>query len=84
MNKNEVTAQLRFYRMSPKKLRLLADLVRGKKVSRALNTLALLNKKGARPLKKLLESATANAQHNHELDTENLIIKSIMVLCPKK
>ena len=76
---NEVTARLKFLRMSPKKLRLICDLIRGKKVDRAVTTLAMLNKVGARPLKKLLESAIANAKHNHKLDSENLVVKSIMV-----
>lgn len=76
---NVVTAKLKYLRMSPKKLRLLADLIRGKKVDRAITTLAMLNKVGARPLKKLLESAVANAMHNHKFDSETLVVKSITV-----
>lgn len=74
-----VTAKLRFFRMSPKRLRLVADLVRGKKVSRAQAILGLLQKKGARPVLKLLNSAVANAKHNHSLPVESLIIKHISV-----
>ncbi len=74
-----VTAQLRYYRMGPKKLRLIADLMRGKRVTRAQSILSLLNKKGAKPMLKLLNSAVANAKHNHNLGLENLIVKSIMV-----
>lgn len=74
-----VTAQLRYYRMGPKKLRLIADLIRGKRVTRAQSVLGLLNKKGAKPMLKLLNSAVANAKHNHNLGLENLIVKSIMV-----
>lgn len=74
-----VTAQLRYYRMGPKKLRLIADLMRGKRVTRAQSVLGLLNKKGAKPMLKLLNSAVANAKHNHQLGLENLVVKSIMV-----
>jgi large subunit ribosomal protein L22 len=75
----EVTAQLRYYRMGPRKMRLLVDLVRGKRAERALAMLSVLNKRGALPLKKLLASAMANAKHNHSLPTENLFIKSMTV-----
>lgn len=74
-----VTAQLRYYRMGPRKLRLIADLIRGKRVERAQSVLSLLNKKGAKPMLKLLNSAVANAKHNHSLSGENLIVKTIMV-----
>lgn len=75
----QVTAQLNYLRTSPRKLRLLADLVRGKKVTRALNNLALLNKKQAKFLTKLLNSAVANAKHNHSLAVESLVVKTITV-----
>jgi large subunit ribosomal protein L22 len=74
-----VTAKLNYYRMSPKKLRLIADLIRGKRVERAGAVLSLLNKKGAEPMLKLLNSAVANAKHNHNLPSENLFVKSVMV-----
>jgi large subunit ribosomal protein L22 len=75
----QITAQLRFYRMGPKKMRLIADLIRGKRVERAQAVLSLLNKKGAKPVLKLLNSAVANAKHNHNIANEGLIVKTIMV-----
>jgi large subunit ribosomal protein L22 len=65
--------------MGPKKMRLIADLIRGKKVERAQAVLSLLNKKGARPVLKLLNSAVANAKHNHNIEVGKLFVKSIMV-----
>ncbi|MSU75437.1 MAG: 50S ribosomal protein L22 [Candidatus Magasanikbacteria bacterium] len=75
----EVTAQLRYYRMGPRKMRLLVDLVRGKRAERALSIFSVINKRGALPLRKLLASAIANAKHNHSLVSENLYIKSMTV-----
>lgn len=75
----QVTAKLKFFRMSPKKLRLVADLIRGKRVERAQASLSVLNKKGARPILKLLNSAVANAKHNHSLESGNLVVKTITV-----
>lgn len=75
----QITAKLRFYRMGPKKMRLIADLIRGKRVERAQAVLGLLNKKGAQPVLKLLNSAVANAKHNHNIENKNLIVKTIMV-----
>lgn len=74
-----VTAKLRYVRFGPKKLRLLADVVRGKKAQRAVTILSLMNKKGARPLRKLIESAIANAKNNHQLEPADMILKTIMV-----
>ena len=76
---SDVTAQLRYYRMGPRKMRLLVDLIRGKRVERAVALLSVLNKRGAKPLLKLLNSALANAKHNHSLQSENLYIKSLTV-----
>lgn len=75
----DVTAQLRYYRMGPRKLRLVVDLVRGHSVTRASTILAVLNKKGARPILKLINSAVANASHNHKLPTDKLFVKQITV-----
>lgn len=75
----QVTAQLNFLRTSPRKMRIIADLVRGKKVVRAMENLSLLNKKPAKYLLKLVKSAVANAKHNHSLAVEDLCIKTIMV-----
>lgn len=75
----EVTAQLNFLRTSPRKLRLIVDLIRGKKVARAIDNLSVLNKQAAKYLLKLLRSAIANAKHNHQLSEEKLFIKTMMV-----
>ncbi len=74
-----VIAQLRFLRTSPRKMRLVADVIRGRDVVRALNSLTLLNKKPAKYLLKLLRSAVANAKHNNDLAVENLRVKKITV-----
>lgn len=75
----QVTAKLRFLRMGPRKVRLVADMVRGKKVTRALDILSVLNKRPARPVLKLLNSAVANAKHNHALAVEDLVVSQIYV-----
>jgi len=75
----EVRAQLRFLRMSPKKVRLVADLMRGRRAFKALQTLSILNKRAAKPLLKLLNSAIANAKHNFSLEEETLKIIRITV-----
>lgn len=74
-----VTAELNNYRQSPRKVRLVADSVRGKKVSVALTTLSFVPKRAAEPLKKLIDSAVANATHNFKLNPEDLYVKSITV-----
>jgi len=73
------SATLKFSRMSPQKIRLVADQVRGLPVDRALNILAFSNKKGAAIVRKLLESAIANAEHNDGADIDVLKIQSISV-----
>ena len=75
----EVTAKLRFLRMSPRKVRLIVDMIRGKKVTRALDILSVMPKRAARPVLKLLNSAVANAKHNHSLAVENLKVAQIYV-----
>lgn len=72
-------AYLKNYRQSPRKVRLLADLVRGKNVERALSELSFMPKRAAGPVKKLIESAVANAEHNFNAKKENLIVKEITV-----
>ena len=74
-----VTAKLRHYRLGPRKMRLLADVIRGRDVVRAEAMLSVLNKKGAPQLLKLLRSAVANAKNNFSLDTTLLRVKSITV-----
>jgi large subunit ribosomal protein L22 len=75
----EVAAKLRFARISPQKCRMVADQIRGMPVDKALNILAFSPKKGAAMLKKVLESAIANAEHNDGADVDELCIKSIFV-----
>ncbi|MDQ5768443.1 MAG: 50S ribosomal protein L22 [Candidatus Thiothrix putei] len=75
----EVAAKLRFARISPQKCRLVADQIRGLPVDKALNILAFSPKKGAAMLKKVLESAIANAEHNDGADVDELCIKSVFV-----
>lgn len=74
-----VTAKLSYLRMSPRKVRLVVDMIRGRKVAKALEILTLSKKLAARPVMKLLNSAIANAKNNFQLGTENLAITSIMV-----
>ena len=75
----EVKAHLRHLRMSGRKVRLVADLIRGMAVEPALAQLSFMSKAAARPVRKLLESAIANATHNHQLSRESLYVKAIMV-----
>ncbi len=74
-----ITASLKNYRQSPRKVRSVANLVRGKSVDQALNTLNFLSKKAADPLYGLLLSAIANAKNNFKIEKDNLIIKEIRV-----
>ena len=75
----ETNAILRGVRLSAQKGRLVADLVRGKPVDQALNILAFSPKKGAGIIKKVLESAIANAEHNEGADIDTLKVKTIYV-----
>src|SRR5437764_10073171 len=75
----ETKASLRGVRLSEQKGRLVADLIRGKPVDQALNVLAFSPKKGARIIKKVLESAIANAEHNDGADIDELKVKTIYV-----
>ncbi|NQU13689.1 MAG: 50S ribosomal protein L22 [Desulfobacteraceae bacterium] len=70
----EVRAVARFVRISPRKIRLVMDRIRGKKVEEALNILSFAPQKGARILKKLLDSAVANASENSGLDVDTLYV----------
>ena len=72
-------AHLRNIRISPKKLNLIADLVRGKNVESALTILSFTPKKGAKPMTDAIRSAQANAEHNEKADPTKLIIDSIIV-----
>jgi len=75
----ETTATLRGVRLSAQKGRLVADMIRGLPVDRALNLLAFSPKKGARIVKKVIESAIANAEHNEGADIDELKITTIYV-----
>jgi large subunit ribosomal protein L22 len=75
----ETVAKLRFARISAQKTRLVADQVRGLPVERALNILRFSPKKAARVVKKVLESAIANAEHNEGADVDELKVKTIYV-----
>ena len=75
----QTQAILKFVRLSPQKARLVADLVRGKKVDEALNILKFSNKKAAKILKKVLDSAIANAENNNGADVDELKVKEIFI-----
>lgn len=75
----EAAAKLKFTRISAQKARLVADQVRGMPVERALNLLKFSSKKAARVVKKVLESAIANAEHNEGADVDELKVKTIYV-----
>ncbi|MEJ2032733.1 MAG: 50S ribosomal protein L22 [Deltaproteobacteria bacterium] len=75
----EAKAIARFIRISPQKARLVADAVRGQKVESALNVLRFMPKKGARILRKVMESALANASQNEAIDVDTLFVKNIYV-----
>ena len=70
----EAKAVARMLRVSPQKLNLLAQLIRGKKVAAALADLEFSRKRIARDVRKCLQSAIANAENNHELDVDDLIV----------
>ncbi|OFO27390.1 50S ribosomal protein L22 [Neisseria sp. HMSC056A03] len=74
-----VSAQHKNARISAQKARLVADLIRGKDVAQALNILAFNPKKGAELIKKVLESAIANAEHNNGADIDELKVVTIFV-----
>ncbi|MCB9994041.1 MAG: 50S ribosomal protein L22 [Hyphomicrobiaceae bacterium] len=76
---NEARAVLRRVRISPQKLNLVAQLIRGKKVDKALADLTFSRKRIAGDVKKTLESAIANAENNHNLDTDALVVAEAFV-----
>jgi len=75
----QVTSKLRYARISPQKCRLVADVVRGQNVGNAIATLRFMPKKGAALVRKVLESAVANAEHNHGADIDELKVALIHV-----
>lgn len=75
----QATANAKFIRIAPRKVQLVIDLIRGKKVGEAISILRHTPKAASPILEKLLNSAIANAEHNHSMDTEKLIISEAYV-----
>src|SRR5829696_9265925 len=76
---NEAKAVARMLRVSPQKLNLVAQLIRGKKVATALADLEFSQKRISRDVRKCLESAIANAENNHDLDVDDLVVSQAFV-----
>ena len=76
---NEAQAVARSLRVSPQKLNLVAQLIRGKKVEKALADLTFSHKRIAKDVKKTLQSAIANAENNHDLDVDQLVVAEAYV-----
>ena len=76
---NEAMAKLRMLRTSPQKLNLVAAMIRGKKVEKALADLTFSKKRIAGDVKKCLQSAIANAENNHSLDVDSLVVAEAFV-----
>jgi len=74
-----ITAQLSNYRQSPRKVRLVADMIRGKNVDEALVKLQFLTKRASDPIHKLMSSAISNAKNNMNLRGEDMVVKEIRV-----
>lgn len=75
----EIKAKAKHIKMSPRKVRLVVDVARGKEVQTALEQLKFINKLAIKPIVKLINSAVANAKHNFEIEPDNLYIKEIKV-----
>jgi large subunit ribosomal protein L22 len=73
------TAKLRYIRIAPRKLRIIANMIRGKDVTTAINNLRFMNKSGSRELFKLLVSAVANAEDQGDVDIDNLVVSQVYV-----
>ncbi len=74
-----ITAKLNDYRQSPRKVRLVANLIRGQKAEKALDLLQMTVKRATDPIANLLNSAIANAKNNFSLNVEDLFVKSLTV-----
>lgn len=74
-----IKAELNNYRQSPRKVRAVANAIKGKKVTEAMNALAFIPKVAALPLRKLVLSALANAEHNFKMDKDSLVVKELRV-----
>lgn len=79
MSEMEVKAIARFVRISPQKVRKIVGAVKGKPVDAGLNILKFMPQKAAGILEKALRSAVANADHNHDLDIDSLVVRNIIV-----
>ena len=75
----EAKAIARYIRISPQKARLVADVIRGRNVEDAINVLRFMPKKGARILRKVVESAVANAGQNEAIDVDTLYVKRVSI-----
>ena len=79
LNDNEAKAVARMIRVSPQKLNLVAQMIRGKKVASALADLEFSRKRISKEVRKCLESAIANAENNHDLDVDDLVVAEASV-----
>jgi len=77
MSATEVKAVLKFVRISPQKVRKLVDAVKGKPAEAAIDMLKFMPQKGAAIVEKVLRSAVANAEQNHNLDIDTLFVKNV-------
>ena len=75
----EATAHLRYIRISPRKVSIVGELIRGKDTKTALAILKHTPKAASEPLRKTLQSACANAENNHAMDADNLIVSQVLV-----
>ena len=74
----EAFAHVKFVRMSPRKVKLVCDMIRGKDVKTAAAYLGQTSKAACEPMAKLLNSAVANAEHNHGMNTDNLYVSTVI------
>jgi len=75
-----IKAEQKYIRMSPQKVRKVAELIKGLSPVQAVNELKFVNKRAAKPLRKTIKQAIANAQNNEKMDKENLEFKSIQIM----
>ncbi len=78
MSATEVKAVLKFVRISPQKVRKLVDAVKGKPAEAAIDMLKFMPQKGAAIVEKVMRSAVANAEQNHNLDIDTLVVKNVI------
>jgi large subunit ribosomal protein L22 len=75
----EVKAVLKYVRISPRKVRMLTDAIKGKPVETAMNMLKFMPQKAAGIVEKVIRSAAANAEANNSMDVDNLVVRNLMV-----